>query len=72
MATPPLRPRQLPSCYQDSCTKEEFYLGGAKIIHIYSDAKNMNKFLASDIASVKNPRLLAMKEKLLPFNLQAE
>ena len=44
------------------CTKEEFYLRGAKVLHIYSDTKNMNKFLPPDIISVKNEPQIVLHE----------
>ena len=54
------------------CIKEEFYLSGTKAVHIFCCAKNMSKFLQEDIMWVKNPRFFAIREKLLPINLEVE
>ena len=43
-----------------------------KAVHIVCCAKIMSKFLQEDIMCVTNPIFLAMREKLLPINLEAE
>ena len=39
---------------------------------VFSDAKNMNQFLHSDLQQVKNPRSFEMLELLLPYDIMAE
>ena len=54
------------------CSKEEFYLRRAKVVHIFFDTKNMGTFFKSDLMSVNNSGFQDDEEKLLPFNLEAE
>ena len=54
------------------CKKEDYNLRGARVFKVYSDAKNMEQFIKSDLQQVKNPRSFRMLERLLPYNIEVE
>ena len=53
-----------------SSVRRKYYLRGAIVIHVFTDAKDTGKFLKSNMMHINN--LIKMMEKMLPYNLEAE